>query len=433
MKMKKISISMSSGRSPFISVGRPISGKGRTNASLGRPRIKIPSPVVFFTATAALRPAQRISPHVVDDEYMPSLVPAGLNLLEPLKDDPTLGGVQPRLSALRVSRVAPATPVSRELLRSIRTVPTQKYRVFPAISSRVRYTHLGAHPVRASVMASLDVEVPSLAHCDVIVDGIKIDLEDGIVESLGGEGIVRFPRDCLPKDEFTLLYKLWLTDDMISGVRPGRQVRHLDVSLSARAKISEGCVPSILVRWRTQIDFSRPSSTSLVTRLQHVDAASSQTPPLTGGLSPAASSADHPRVQQTPGTPAPLTGTTEENHDVVSSSDFGISVTFRGPKSVSVGETFHWGVFLVNHSVKPRKFALSVIPRRRRGDIRKHISKPSNSSAAVAQSEGLAEAVMDENIVYAVQKNAVMEPAEIVCLSTDVRIGYVVPRSILTA
>lgn len=40
-----------------------------------------------------------------------------------------------------------------------------------------------------------------------------------------------------------------------------------------------------------------------------------------------------------------------------------------------------------------------------------------------------ADAVTDENILYAIQRNAAIEPADIVCLSTDIRIGPLAPNA----
>jgi hypothetical protein len=86
---------------------------------------------------------------------------------------------------------------------------------------------------------------------------------------------------------------------------------------------------------------------------------------------------------------------------------------------------FHWDVFIVNRSDKTRKLAVLIIPKRKR-DLDRHKSHPSTSSAGGHRSgtkDQLASAVVDENVVYAKQKNAKLEAAELVCLTTDIRIG----------
>ena len=44
----------------------------------------------------------------------------------------------------------------------------------------------------------------------------------------------------------------------------------------------------------------------------------------------------------------------------------------------------------------------------------------------------IAEAVVDENILYAMQRNSAHEHAEVISLSTDVRVGILPPSSCLT-
>lgn len=104
----------------------------------------------------------------------------------------------------------------------------------------------------------------------------------------------------------------------------------------------------------------------------------------------------------------------------------GISLTVSGPPYVYVGEVFQWNLFIVNRSDKARTLAIIVIPRRRTS-TKRHESKPSlTSSAGGHRDDGvndIVEAVVDDHVVYATQKTSVLEPAEVVGISTDVRIG----------
>jgi hypothetical protein len=90
---------------------------------------------------------------------------------------------------------------------------------------------------------------------------------------------------------------------------------------------------------------------------------------------------------------------------------------------VQVGSPFAWGVFIVNRSNIPRKFALIAIPRRKRIDPRGHVARPSSSSISSRKEKEVAEAVTDDNIVHAMQKNVAGQEAELISLSTDIRIG----------
>lgn len=65
------------------------------------------------------------------------------------------------------------------------------------------------------------------------------------------------------------------------------------------------------------------------------------------------------------------------------------------------------------------------MPKRRHTDGR-HDAKESNSSFKMtteADKDGIVEAVLDEKVIYTLQRNAVQEATEVICLSPDIRIG----------
>jgi hypothetical protein len=51
-------------------------------AFLVRPRLRLQNPSVVFAATANLKPAEQIQDAALKEEYLPSQVPSGINLLE---------------------------------------------------------------------------------------------------------------------------------------------------------------------------------------------------------------------------------------------------------------------------------------------------------------------------------------------------------------
>ena len=109
--------------------------------------------------------------------------------------------------------------------------------------------------------------------------------------------------------------------------------------------------------------------------------------------------------------------------------DFGVTMTFVGTAKgdIQPGEIFTWEVFIVNRSDRPRKLALIVIPKRRRTERINNNRPPSTSYGR--KDPNIADAVMDENILHAMQKNAAIEPADIICFSTDIRVGPLAPSA----
>ena len=111
--------------------------------------------------------------------------------------------------------------------------------------------------------------------------------------------------------------------------------------------------------------------------------------------------------------------------------DFGVTVTFTGPDSdapIRPGTPFSWSVFIVNRSDRPRKLAVIVIPKRRRTEAR--VTRPSSAGFAGPSSDHkVADAVLDENVVYAMQRNSALDSTEIICMSTDTRVGPLAPSA----
>ena len=82
-----------------------------------------------------------------------------------------------------------------------------------------------------------------------------------------------------------------------------------------------------------------------------------------------------------------------------------------------VGEVFVWTVFVVNRSQRTRKLALIVPPKRRKAGEGKSLPpRP-------AGGEDVTEAVLDEAVVYQTHRAQYLEPAELVPLVNDVRVG----------
>lgn len=364
------------------------------------------NPVINFTANASLRPEEQATSGTREEEYLPSKVPASLNLLESFKHDPALGDVTPRLSAMRVSRVMPATRLARELRRPLRNSAPQSIRAVPAVSARVRYSKLTGHASRPSVIASLDFEVTPMAQCNIRLEHLELRMAEGTCEDLMGLGGMRLPLECRPRDDLTFLYRL-TPDESLEGLGQTSSSRALEIRITVTALVSDDCQPTILMRWRANIDLSatlNPSFGGPSPSLQR-----SRRPTLLGVAAPGADPT------------GPPSGTAASDASR-SGEDMGLTLSISGPEEVYQGRTFTWTVFIVNRSSKARKLALLVMPNRRRGETKESLSR----KVSAAKSNGIrpiAEAVLDENSVYELQRGLKAETTELVSLSTDVRVG----------
>ncbi len=54
----------------------------KMSAFLARPRLRLQNPSVVFSATANLKPAEQVQNSTLKEEYLPSQIPSGINLLE---------------------------------------------------------------------------------------------------------------------------------------------------------------------------------------------------------------------------------------------------------------------------------------------------------------------------------------------------------------
>jgi hypothetical protein len=398
----------------------------KLSAFLVRPRLRLQNPSVVFSATASLKPAEQVGVESLKEEYLPSQLPSGMNLLEAFSDDPALGGIKPRLSALRVSRVTPVTQAARDLMRPLKNISRQSIKVYPAINARVRYSRPNTTPTNPSVMASLDVDITPFAGCEITLGIVELSITGGYVQDLSDMPGLVLPITCLPHDDVTFLYRL-LPDDLDGNKS---QIRALNISIIATANLSEVCRPQISMHWTTSLDFTAPVNPGFGNPAQPI-----QRPHRPAQLSIGGSSFENvatvPSLAISRPDALPTNDITIRHQRNPSIPDFGVTMTFKGPSPddpIYPGRPFVWSVFIVNRSDRPRKLALMVLPKRRRTEAR--ITRPpSTSYGGVRKDPKIADAVVDENIVYAMQRNSAIESTEIVCLSTETRVGPLAPSA----
>ncbi|TVY88708.1 hypothetical protein LAWI1_G003814 [Lachnellula willkommii] len=391
-----------------------------------RPRLRLQNPSVVFSATANLKAPEQIQENAITEEYLPSQVPSGINLLEAFGDDPALGGIKPRLSALRVSQVKPLTQAARELMRPLKNISRQSVRVYPALNARVRYSRPNTTAANMAVVASLDIDITPFANCKVTLDKVDLSIHGGNVEDVNDISGMKLPIKCLPQDDVTFIYRL-LPDDMDATNRS--QIRTLDISIAATANLSSVCEPKIAMQWTTSLDFTPPLNPGFGNPTQPI-----QRPHRPAQLSIGSSIETVPTVASltiTRPDALPSVDVTTRQQRNSSIPDFGVTVTFSGPppaKLIYPGIPFTWSVFIVNRSDRPRKLALVVLPKRRRIETRM-LRPPSTGHTGSKKDPKVADAVVDENIVHAMQRNSAIEPTDIVSLSTDTRVGPLAPSA----
>ncbi|KUI60420.1 hypothetical protein VP1G_07623 [Cytospora mali] len=415
---------------------------------LTRPRIRLFGPSIVFSAAASLKP-DTVRSGEQHNGYLESGIPSGLNLLESFARDPLLGGVKPRLSAMRVSRVAPVTQ-SKDSFPILKGLPKISEKIYPAVHTRVRFARPTTNPPSPSIIALLEVDFTSYFDCEIAVDKVTLSMPDGQVEDLNDNPGLSLPLNCVAHDHLTFMYRLAPEE---SDVPAKVQTRELSISIECSALVRPGtCTPKLRMAWSTILDFTLPVNPVFGTGVNKPFQRSHKPAQLsisdgTSFVSPSVSRPDS----------LPSLEALAERSAETSIPEFGITMTFTAPEGpIYPGDEFVWTVFVVNRNSQAlhpskspseaappaRKLALLAVPKRRRNDMRV-IRPPSTAgidhimarrkSATAAAMEGpeteIADAVLDENIVHAMQRSSLVDSTEVVCLSADVRVGPLAPNA----
>ncbi|KAG4032189.1 hypothetical protein MFRU_007g01010 [Monilinia fructicola] len=401
----------------------------KLSAFLARPRLRLQNPSIVFAATANLKAAEQVDTNTLRQEYLPSQIPSGLNLLEAFSGDAYLKGIKPRLSALRVARVAPAAQIARDLARPFKNISRQSIKVYPAMNARVRYSRPNCTPNNTSVIASLDIDITPFVDCDIILTDIQIKVHGGQVQDLNQIPGLKLPVTCRPQDDISFLYRI--SPDDIDATNKSR-IRAIDISITATANVANVCKPQIAMQWSTSLDFTPPINNGFgqpTKPIQRPNRPSALSIGATFDSIPTISSLAINHPDALPAVEA-ITPIRSHHRNQSSVPDFGVTMTFSSPSTSPIypGHPFIWSIFIVNRSDRPRKLALLVLPKRRRTEAR--ITRPPSAGHGSARRDPkVADAVLDDNIIYAMQRNSAMESSEVVCLSTDTRVGPLAPSA----
>ncbi|KAI9886447.1 MAG: hypothetical protein M1823_001765 [Watsoniomyces obsoletus] len=353
------------------------------NAFIGRPPNRHQQSSITFIAVVEAKAPELSSSGNLIDEYLPSLSPAGINLLESFHGDPDLSQARPYLSATRVSRVIPRTDPVAKLHRRVESPLERTYWAVSPANFRIRYSTLQTPLQTTSVIATLELEVTHLAECDLSLDELSMWLEDGEISSLVHPERESLPQRCKFGERIMFMYRLTPDD----STRRYTRARVLEVILQFKALASLNCHAPITMKWRTTIDF--------VAEIQSSNAV--------GGF-----------------VPTPLAGLalTPLQRRSESSDELGILVTISGPYSVRLHVGFVWSIFILNRSTSSKELGLYVITDRS--------SSSKNDAKGLEHEEGghqdVAAAILDDNKLLAQHQQAATKPLKLLCFSTDLRL-----------
>ena len=291
------------------------------------------------------------------------------------------------------------------------------FRGLPAISSRVRYSKSKGKAERLSVIASLDVETGAFSDDDISITHVNMQLSEGSAEDMGKGLAPLLPLACKPKDNPTFLFHLTPSGP---GLDASNQISAKTVLITVHATVlvSEICRPSIEMRWKTGIDFSVALNPLYGAPGQSMQRANR---PISLQWTSSTADGDTLPASAREGGASSESGSNEQRAG--SAIDFGISITFTSPNIVYMGEMFSWDLMILNRSSRPRQLALIVIPRRRKGFSGTHSSKSSSSSVRGRKDGEFADIAIDDNVLYAMQRNARNKAMQVISMSTDNRIG----------
>lgn len=375
-------------------------------------------PAILFKLSASLRPTEDEVLADLGDPFLPSGVPLPANLLQPLQDDPELKGMEPRLSVLRLSRALPSMRARRPETIPLKVTSRRAVRAISAVSARVRYHRSMISARDPVVTASLDIEIPPIVNSITEIKSIDLDFKEGEIEMMAKDYVLKLPLRCQPRDNIVFLYYLTLGPAFTDRMSTASNSKALEISIDATVLVSETCHPRIEMRWRMQVDFSTALNPDFRRPGQSMQR-SSRPANLPSAVVPAST------MQNTNNTTKVSSESYRNMQDLAPPKETGITVTFTALGEVYVGEPFRWDVFIVNHSGKSKQFSVVAIPRRTRRYSQTLSFGPSSANSRVEMDHHqTAEAVLDEKTLYTMKKKGSLGTAQLVCLTTEIKIGY---------
>lgn len=393
---------------------------------LHRPRVRMQDPSVFLRSVVLVSSANGDT--AAEGAFLVPFKPREPNILEPMRNMPGFGKNAPYLAASRLERVDPAAPRDQQQFKSENT--SAGYRIIPAVITRMRYTRMSTPTPLPTLIASLDIEVIPLIEVQGRIKTAEVTMANGTVEDLMPQSL---PMDCQSHDLISLLYRLHPSKTpsaVASPVTPGA-LSNLDVLLVAldiQVRTSEFTQANVHMTWTTNVDFFQALNPSFGAPSQPIQRVNRPTSLSLSNGNGRASQSVNTSLQ-------PILGQTAAS---------AVTISFTAPEApVEVGKAFSWNVLVVNGSSKTARLAIIPLPRVPRVTTaisqfaRRHAPKLSSASFQAAERRHVqasdvdvdfAQAVMDENVVYAMQHANMAPPGtDLVAITAEIRIGPLAP------
>ena len=383
-------------------------------------------PSIYVHSVAAV--SALASDHDGHEDDLVPFKPLEPNILEPMRNMPGFGNKAPYLAASRLERVHPTAPKSYQQFRA--ETMSHRYRIAPAVITRMRYTRMTTPSSSPNVIASLDIEVNPVVELQGTIEKSEVTMVSGKVQNLMQEAL---PMECRSRDLISLMFGLVPSRQPTAAATPTTPgmapMDVLSVTLGIKVQLSESCRPRIEMVWTTSVAFFQALNPTFGAPSQPIHRHNRPSSLALGNSNGRASRALSTSLQ-----PAlPQTSTSEA------------TISFTAPDApVEKGQPFTWSMLVINNSAKPIKLAIIPLPRIPRGSSSQsaHFAKrhaPQSSTASFHPSErrhaqenesdvDFAQAVLDENIVYAMQhSNGTPAGTDLLALTAEIRIGPLGP------
>ncbi|KAF3905444.1 hypothetical protein ABW20_dc0103236 [Dactylellina cionopaga] len=355
---------------------------------LGHPKAKPNNPRVVFSASATLKLLNQ-NTRLPENEYLSSRQALNVNILE------SFGGEspekQPYLSALRVSRVIPTQPATKESFSPLGYSSKKTFPIVPGLNFKLRGNKTPRRANTESLFAHLTLEVTPQLGCNFEIRDVVLECGGASIASMAASEKT-FPTMLQVMDEITFLFHI---PNKSSPSQPPNLLKQIVVKLKGQAMISDVCKPLVSTMWETSIDFSSRYETQATT---------------------------HPTPPSLRLAGRPLSSQSNPSVSIIESA--GLTITFTAMSlNVRPGDIFSWRVFVMNRSTRARRLALLVPPKRRKGEGKVLPSVPHN----------MTEPVVEDAALYSSYKSQHLDAVELIPLVNDVRIGPLAPNACHTA
>ncbi|KIV78570.1 hypothetical protein PV11_06214 [Exophiala sideris] len=338
---------------------------------------------------------------------------------------PRLQQNPPYLAASRLERVLPVTATHKQRFH-IAHVPSRRYRAVPAAIARVRYQRVDTLIPTPTNIALLDVEIVPFVRIEASIQDVDLTLKHGRAESIM-PGFL--PMQCQSGECLTFIHKLHQDINTAEIPLANPNIDVLSVRIRLQVHSGRTCQPLVSMDWTTHVDFTQALNPSFGPPSQPIQRPNRPTSlPVNNG--------------NDSGGAFLLTSTSlQPTSDVVLRGGLSISFTASALPAI-VGEPFTWKVLVVNNSTKAAKITVIPLPRvQRQNSQAQSLAKrhaPKSPTASFHPSErrhtrdkddvDVAQAIVDENVVYAMHHANVVPPeTDLMALTAELRIGPLAP------